>query len=78
MGEHKIELSAKAEEIVKKFVETTGLPNDSRVIEECIFTVYDLLKLESQRSKTETAIPVEAFTGLINTFQRFGKVDYEY
>lgn len=78
MGKVEIDLSEKAQEIVEKFVKSTGLPNEGRVIEECIFTVYDLIKLNGERSKTETTIPVEAFSGIINTFQRFGKVEYEY
>ena len=73
-----VTLSEKAEEIIKKFMKSTGLPDESRVIEECVFTVYDLIRLDSERSKTETTVPVEAFTGIINTFQRFGKVEFQY
>jgi hypothetical protein len=71
-------LSEKASELIKKFAETTGLGDDARVVEESVFTIFELLKLARQRSKTEPDIPAEQFIGIIGTFERFGKVEFEY
>lgn len=73
-----INISEKAKKLLDAYRGSTGIDDYSRVVEECFFTIFELLKLAEERSKTEPTIPAEAFLGIVSTFQRFGKVKVEF
>lgn len=75
-----INISEKAKQLLDAYKKSTGIDDESRVTEECLFAIYELLKLSKERSKTEPTIPADAFLGIISTFQRFGevKIEFEY
>jgi hypothetical protein len=75
-----INISDKAKKLLDAYQKSTGIEDESRVVEECFYTIYELLKLAKERSKTEPNIPADAFLGIVSTFQRFGevKVEFEY
>ncbi len=80
MPELVINIGEKAKKLLDAYKISTGIEDDSRVVEECFYTIYELLKLAKERSKTEPNIPAEAFLGIVSTFHRFGevKVEFEY
>jgi hypothetical protein len=80
MAELVINISEKAKKLLDAYKQSTGIEDESRVVEECFYTIYELLKLAKERSKTEPTIPADAFLGIVSTFQRFGevKVEFEY
>jgi len=48
------------------------------VIEELSFKMYELLKLDKERSSTEPTVPAALFQGIVSEFQRFGKIEFNY
>jgi hypothetical protein len=66
-----VELSNKGRELLDQYLRATGFENESRVIEEALFTIYDLLQVVKTRDKTRTEIPADRFIGIISTFMRF-------
>lgn len=80
MPEIVVNISKKAKALLDAYKDSTGIEDDSRIVEECLFAIYELLKLSKERSKTEPTIPADAFLGIISTFQRFGevKIEFEY
>ena len=78
MPELVINISDKAKKLLDAYKDSTGMDDDSRVVEECLYTIYELLKLAKERSKTEPNIPADAFLGIVSTFQRFGEVKAEF
>ncbi len=78
MPELVVQISDKAKKLLDAYKQSTGMDDDSRVVEESLMTIYELLKLAEERSKTEPTIPADAFLGIISTFQRFGKVKIEF
>jgi len=80
MPELVIQISEKANRLLEAYKESTGLGDNARVVEEALYTIYELLKLEKERSKTEPTVPASEFIGAIATFRRFGdpKVEFKY
>jgi len=66
-----IELSNKGKELLEQYKRGTGFDEESRVVEEALFTIYELLQVVKSRDKTRTEIPADRFIGIISTFMRF-------
>ena len=66
-----VEFSNKGRELLEQYKRATGFDEDSRVIEEALFTIYELLQVVKSRDKTRTEIPADRFIGIIGTFMRF-------
>jgi len=61
MPELVIQISEKANRLLEAYKESTGLGDNARVVEEALYTIYELLKLEKERSKTEPTVPASEF-----------------
>ncbi len=76
------ELSRSATNLVEYFKETTGYNDSARVVEEAIFTIWELVKIERSRSKTEPTLPASEVLGTIKSFMRFKgdekRIEFEY
>ncbi len=59
-------ISKKAADLVEHYAMTTGYGSRDRVIEELVFAVYELLKIDRERN-----ISLEEFRGVLKTFRRF-------
>ena len=70
-----VELSSKGRELLDQYRRATGFDDESRVIEEALFTIYELLQVVKNRDKTRTEIPAERFIGIISTFMRFERAE---
>lgn len=68
-----ITVGEKADELLKKFKSDSGLDSDSRVLEEALFTIHEMIELAKGRSKTDTDISADRFLGILSTFTRFSK-----
>jgi len=77
MAEITINLGKRGKELLDDYMESTGYQDESRVVEEALFTIHELIQLAQQRSKTEPTIPAELFLGIISSFTRFKK-EFEY
>jgi hypothetical protein len=75
-NELKIVLSDKAKKLLEEFKIGTGYNDDSRIIEEALFTISELIEVAKTRDKSRTEIPADRFIGIIGTFTRFTKAGY--
>ena len=66
-----VTISDKANELLTEYKDSTGFGDDSRVIEEALFTIHELIQVVRDRDKTRTDIPAERFVGIISTWRRF-------
>jgi len=66
-----ITISDKANELLSEYRDSTGFGDDSRVIEEALFTIHEMIQVVKDRDKTRTDIPVDRFVGIISTWRRF-------
>ncbi len=64
-------ISDKANELLCEYRESTGFGDDSRVIEEALFTIHELIQVVKDRDKTRTDLPAERFVGIIAAWRRF-------
>jgi len=51
---------------VEQYAKTTGYGSRDRAVEELVFAVYELLKIDRERN-----ISLEEFRGVLKTFRRF-------
>ena len=70
-----VELSAKGRELLDQYRRGTGFDDESRVIEEALFTIYELLQVVKTRDKTRTEISAERLIGIVSTFMRFERAE---
>ena len=69
--ELRITIGDKANELLSEYKDSTGFGDDSRVIEEALFTIHELIQVVKDRDKTRTDLPAERFVGIIATWRRF-------